>query len=635
MSAALAASLLAVGCGDDVAGADTEGDPTSTSTSTGMGSETSPDATSEVGSSAGSTTDDGTTTGEGSTTDDGTTSGDGSTSDDDTTTGADDSTGESGSESTGTQTAMLVGLTLDPANTVLAVGLDTATSQAFTAMAEFDDGSTVDVTASVTWETSNPVLGAMNADTLEVPGFPMAFAGSTVVSAALEGETAQTRVTVAAYPQADDAPTAFFVLPFEDPTGNQAESLSFQTSIEALDVFFNADTTASMDGEVTSLQQSLGMTIIPGITAQVANTWFGVGGFEDFPIFPYGEASCTYGGLGGSDQPFELFTAMTDDVTAVQGAVDMLGVNGEAIGCGSDSPESGLEAMYQIATGEGLDGPGLTSVPANGVGLGGVGFRADSMPVIVNITDTLSHDAGPSDCSSAQYTNASVAAVAHTADETLNALDAICARVVQVSSNPNGGETCSAQADGIAWNLATGAVVPPEAWDLAGHPPGCEPGQCCTGLGGAGLSPNEDGLCPLTFTAEFDGTGVDTSIVTGVEMLSQYAPIDVDRDWQGSGTDIDGTALPSGTTADFIKVVAPQSNGPGPIPGAADPVLTPTVFEDVIPGTEVTFSVQAYNDFLPQTDEPQLFVATVRALANGCSSLDTQEVYILVPPTSL
>lgn len=618
--AALAASLLAVGCGDDVAGADTDEDAVSTSTSTGPGT---PDTTSEGGASAGSTTEDDATT------EDETTTAGGTTGD------TDDFTGESGSESTGTPPAMLVGLTLEPADTILAVDLDSATSQAFTAVATFDDGSTADVTGRVTWETSNPVVGAMSGDTLEVPGYPTVFAGSTLVSAELNGETAQTRVTVAAYPHSDDASTAFFVLPFEDPAGNQAEALSFQTSIDALDVFFNADTTASMDGEVTSLQQSLSTTIVPGITAQVPNTWFGVGGFEDFPITPHGEASCTYGALGGPDQPFELFSTMTDDVMAVQGAVDMLGIDGEAIGCGFDSPESTLEAMYQIATGEGLAGPGLTNVPANAVGLGGVGFREDSMPVIVNITDTLSHDAGPSDCFAAQYTNASVSAVAHTAAETMDALDAICARVVQVSTNPDAGETCSAQSDGIAWNLATGAVVPPEAWDLAGHPPGCEPGQCCTGLEGAEVSPNDDGLCPLTFTAELDGTGVDTSIVAGVEMLSQYAPIDVNREWEGNGTDIDGVALPSGTTADFIKVVAPQSSGPGPIPGAADPVLTAAAFENVIPSTEVTFSIEAFNDFVPQTDEPQLFVATVRVLANECSSLDAHEVYMLVPPTDL
>ncbi len=142
-------------------------------------------------------------------------------------------------------------------------------------------------------------------------------------------------------------------------------------------------------------------------------------------------------------------------------------------------------------------------------------------------------------------------------------------------------------------------------------------------------------MCPLTFTAELDGGGVDTSIVAGVEMISRYAPIDVNGASEGDANDVDGVALPSGTTADFIKVVAPQSSGPGPIPGAADPVLTPAAFENVIPSTEVTFSVEAFNDFVPQTDEPQLFVATVRALANGCSSLDAHEVYILVPPTDL
>jgi hypothetical protein len=394
------------------------------------------------------------------------------------------------------------------------------------------------------------------------------------------------------------------------------------------------DTTGSMDGEVTNLQNSLTGTVIPGIQATLPNTWFGVGAYEDFPISPYGEPNCYYGALAGPDQPFELFTEITNDIMAVQAAVNGLGIGGNAIGCGNDTPESAIEAMYQIATGEGLlAGPGATLVPANAAGIGGVAFRDGTMPVIVNITDAISHDTDNNTCGEL-YTNASVAAVAHGEMETMDALNAICARVIQVATAS--GASCTAQADGIVWNLATGAVVPPEAWDVAGHPPGCAAGQCCTGINGTGLAPNAGGMCPLTYLASGTGTGVDNSIVSGIEMVARYSPFDVTAAWDGVGTDQDGVALPAGyTTADFIKSVTPVSHGPVPVPGVPDPVLTPTTFEGVVPDTDVTFAVEAFNDFVPQGPDPRLFVATIRVLADDCGALDERDVFILVPPEEL
>ena len=49
---------------------------------------------------------------------------------------------------------------------------------------------------------------------------------------------------------------------------------------------------------------------------------------------------------------------------------------------------------FQIATGTGLATPSPTSVPPNTTGIGGVGFRAGTMPVVVQITDAVSHAPG-------------------------------------------------------------------------------------------------------------------------------------------------------------------------------------------------------------------------------------------------
>jgi hypothetical protein len=232
------------------------------------------------------------------------------------------------------------------------------------------------------------------------------------------------------------------------------------------------------------------------------------------------------------------------------------------------------------------------------------------------------------------YTNPGVVAVAHDTDETMQALGDICARVIQVATIA--GPFCSAQADGMEWNQATGAAVPPAAWDVAGHPPGCASGECCTGIGGAGQFPDAFGMCPLTYLASGTGDGVDASVVAGIEMLARYARFDVTRDWSGVDTDVDGVPLPLGTTtADFIVDVVPSSHGLLPIPGVPNPTLTETTFEGVIPATDVTFTVEAFNDFLPQGSAPAVFVATIAVLADDCGSLDEREVFVLVPPAAL
>ncbi|MCX4242990.1 vWA domain-containing protein [Paraliomyxa miuraensis] len=570
--------------------------------------------------------------------------GDGSGSDtggDDPNTTADDvaTTNMTGVDSTATSDtgpppgAELLYVAVAPANSVIELDLDSPSSQDFIATAVYTDGSEIDVTAAATWDLTNAAVGSMSGATLDIPGFPMPFFESTIITADYMDKQGQAQVTIAAYQQSGATPDFFFVLPYNDPAGPQTKELTFSTSVKSMDVFFNMDTTGSMDGEVSNLQNSLSATVVPSIVATIPNTQFGVGAYEDFPVAPYGESNCTYGALGGPDQPFQLFQEITDNIPAVQAAVNQLGIGGNAIGCGNDGPESAVEAMYQIATGDGVNAPAPTNVPANASGIGGVGFRDGTMPVVVNITDAVSHHSGPSGCAGVTYAGAT-ATNAATEAEAMTALNAICARVIQVSTTS--ATSCSGRSDGIAYNNATGAVVPPEAWDVAGHPPGCAVGQCCTGINGASVAPDAAGMCPLTYLANGNGTGVDSSIVAGIQMVARYSPFDVTREWDGVDTDQDGVPLPAGTTtADFIKAVTPLSHGPVPVPGVANPVLTPTTFEGVVPDTDVTFTVEAYNDFVPQGPEPRLFVATIRVLADDCGALDERDVFILLPPMNL
>ena len=61
--------------------------------------------------------------------------------------------------------------------------------------------------------------------------------------------------------------------------------------------------------------------------------------------------------------------------------------------------------------------------------------------------------------------------------------------------------------------------------------------------------------------------------------------------------------------------------------------MTDDGFEDVTPGTELTFELEAFNDFVESTTKPQFFKATIEVSAGQCSgtSLDEHDVLILVP----
>ncbi|MEE9384601.1 MAG: hypothetical protein V3V08_14445 [Nannocystaceae bacterium] len=550
-------------------------------------------------------------------------------------------------------------LRLTPLNTLIELDLDTPHTLDFTAMAEWSNGTSQEVTSEVAWSVSNPAVGTFNGSTLQVPGFAdtAVVVGTVDASIVKNGNTytGHAQITIAAYRQSGDELDFFFVLPYDDGFSDNPDAqpktapLAFSTDVKALDVFLAMDTTGSMGEEIKNLQLALGDTVITDIQAQVTDTQFGVGAIEDFPVespdedLAYGDSECE--ATDEADQPFDLLQRITGDVPEVQAAVNALANDdGDPIGCGYDLPESIIEGLYQIATGEGLDGPGVTKVPAQAVG-----FRATAgaMPVIVPITDAMSHAPGEMDCGDWEQISykAPVEGVAHTRDEALDALDDICARVVTIASVPvddsgvevNPDELCSPVTDGNAHATATGARVPPSIWgDAASRPIGCAADKCCTGINGTGVDTDAEVLCPLVFRVSMEGEGLSDSIVTGLSMLTLFARFDVQVELTGENTSIDGVPLPAGkSSADFISSITPTSWENQPLPDEAPPTKTDTTFLNVMPGTTVKFDVTAHNDWLLQTEKAQIFEATIRVSAGHCIDLDELDVRILVPPKAI
>ena len=544
-------------------------------------------------------------------------------------------------------------ITIDPPDQIVQLDLNATGAQAFTATAQYADGTSDDVTGDVAWAVGNPNVGAMTGPLLAIPAFTASAAETSTITAMLNGVTGQGQITVVAYRQTGPQQDFFFILPFQDTAGPATKPLDFSTKIPGLDVFFLMDTTGSMAGEIANLQSALTNTVIPGIQAAVTDSQFGVGALEDFPVSPFGSTvpqnDCGTG-LNEPDQPIKVRQTITSATAAIAAGVASLSTNGQPIGCGNDWPEGGIEAIYQAATGEGLSSPAPTSVPANHTGIGGVGFRAGTMPVIVTITDADSHgvgetgtctiQSGPFVFDADQAYSGPVAAVAHTRQQAKDALAGICARVVGVAAIQSSGAfgaTCLPESYLTDLATTTGARVPPAAWDVGTRPAGCAANQCCTGQNGVGRATDGAGLCPVVFDVATDGTGVSASIVTGIQMLTRFATFDVTSDPQGVTTDVDGNALPAPhTTAEFLKTITPTGfTLPPPPPALPNPTFDASTFHTVTPGTVVSFNVDAFNDFVPQTDKAQIFRATIRVLAGGCTALDQRDVLILVPPAPI
>jgi hypothetical protein len=255
---------------------------------------------------------------------------------------------------------------------------------------------------------------------------------------------------------------------------------------------------------------------------------------------------------------------------------------------GGDIPESHVPALYAAATGDAVgiySAPFISDPTTPGTGLiGGAGFRADSLPIFVLITDAPFHNdlAGTAtDLYDPSRLNPGTPNVTYA--QALAGLLTIGARVIGVAS-PGG----RPDLEDIA--IDTGTV------DTAGT--------------------------PIVFDVGADGSGLSDGLVTAITNLASYTPQDVDTALEDDPSDsVDATL--------FIESVTPVSAVP-PAPEGFDR-LDATTFYGVIPGTQVTFRVTAFNDFVEHGPTSQVFRCLLVVRGNGVARLDEHDVIILVP----
>lgn len=520
----------------------------------------------------------------------------------------------------------LVSIAVSPADALVSLGVSTAGAQTFVATGTWDDESTADVTGDVTWSLANGAIGSFTGATLQIAALTEVATTGSTITASLDGVDGAAYLTVVALGTAD----LLFTLPYLDTAGPSTQNAKLVARRpSASDVFLLVDATGSMGGEIANLKSALTATIAPGIRAEIPDSNFGVAAFMDFPVAPYGStnasADCT-GAEAAADQPLKVRQVLTSSLSVAQAAVN--GLSGTApIGCGGDFPEALIEGLYQTATGGGLNAPSPTSVPAVDPG-----FREGASHVIVAVSDIASHAPGETtSCNgtSVDYGGA-VAMAAHTRTAAKSALGAACLQVIGIASDS--GNTCSAAPDLSDFATATGARVPPSAWDTGTRPAGCAANQCCTGISGVGLATDGDGLCPLVFRADSNGAGLGSQIVTGFVSLGRFAGREITALVSGENASVDGAALPAGTTADFVSGATPVSFAePLEPPALPDPTFDAMGFHGVAADTELTWSVAAFNDVIASAAAPRLFRARLQLIADGCHVADERNLLFLVP----
>jgi len=344
--------------------------------------------------------------------------------------------------------------------------------------------------------------------------------------------------------------------------------LETEAEVSRADVVFLIDVTASMQDEIDRIRDQLRDRLAPGIEMEIRDTQLGVATFADFPVEPHGDPL---------DDPFNLLLPMTDDLSRVQAAVNSI-----ELGNGRDEAESQVEALYQVATGEGLS---RFIPPSFGCPSGGFGypcFRDDALPIVLLFTDAPFHN-GPGGRNS--YSGI-VSPAPHTFEEAMDALNALDIRVIGFDSG--GGE---ARPDLRETASRTGAI-------------------------------NAMGQ-PLVFDIGRDGRGLGTGVIDAMKTFADAAVFDIDlvlRDpAPGDGVDV----------VAFVDTVIPLRADP--MDGVERIDVEAGVFRGVTSGTTVVFQLQIRNDAVVPGSEPQRFDLEVIFRGDSRTQLARQIVILVIP----
>ena len=357
-----------------------------------------------------------------------------------------------------------------------------------------------------------------------------------------------------------DAPPDAGIPCIEIPLDGGLIELPLETEVQVgrADVVLAIDTTASMGQEIEQIKNNIRNVIAPALQRRIEDSQIAVTTFADFP-----EGNC--GSADEGDRPFRLVLPVSDDLVRVQTAMDSVELNN-----GSDEPESQVEALYQIANGEGL---GSYVDPSLGCSTGGLGypcFRPDALPVVLMFSDAPFHNGTSGENRYSDFDACpAVAGVAHTYDDAREVLQAAGIRVIGLYSGPGGGQ-------GLRDLQVT--AMDTNALDASGG--------------------------PLVFDIGRNGERLSESVISAVETLAdvvEFETIDTLL--------VDPDRTDSIDPRDFVARVVPVRAEP--MDGVRELDVAAGAFLGVRSGTTVVFALELRNDVVVPGVGPQRFLLEV------------------------
>lgn len=367
------------------------------------------------------------------------------------------------------------------------------------------------------------------------------------------------------------------------PRGDVEELFTFELSIEKGDIGFLIDTTGSMQGTIDAITGEFAQ-IVGDIAAAIPDARYGVATHDDY----------NFGGMGNTgDLPFRLEQAITDDIGRVQNV--LVGITRDD---GADITESSIEAVFQAMSGGGYDQncdvtfdadtdvrPFLsaTTDPFGGIGgqhydpgggggqLGGMGFREDALPILVYATDAPMRDSAVDPTPAGCPGDASLADAA-------GATVALGGYLIGVEVDNGDGETPI-----------------PQMLDLAGAT-------------GSFADTDGDGAAddPLVFPWNSSNAAFRQTIVGAID-------------------DLIGAVVFDEVT---LRVVGDDQ---GFVVGIDPAVVQPS---GAVNGEIIEFLLTFRGTDAP-SDEDQLHQLTLEVIGDGTVLLDTLDIYVLVPGSTL
>jgi hypothetical protein len=209
---------------------------------------------------------------------------------------------------------------------------------------------------------------------------------------------------------ADDCDGVGWRLPCDGDASNDGifETLSYDASgattieagidvpgfVEVADVYILVDTSQSMGPEIAQIITDLtsgtfvdtaqcpegaGTGLVGGLKCIVPDLWIGLGGFEEYPLWPHA--------YGLEQAPYHHYLDLTDNLQHINDALWSLTTR-----VNKDNPDAISQAIYATLTGKGL-GPWVPNRGSCPEGHWGYPcFRPNSLPILLLITDSPAHE---------------------------------------------------------------------------------------------------------------------------------------------------------------------------------------------------------------------------------------------------